>query len=103
VRARNPALYMTQALAGQCVVQDIDVKRAELPFEFMLNALRLAGGFELPLFTERTGMPLSALQAGLSQAQTLGLLEMAGDHVQPSKRGFDFLNDLQALFLPAAH
>ena len=102
VRARSPALYMTQALAGQCVVQDADVKRGELPFEFMLNALRLAGGFELPLFAERTGMPLSALQAGLQQAQTQGLLTVDGTHVQPSTRGFDFLNDLQALFLPAA-
>jgi oxygen-independent coproporphyrinogen-3 oxidase len=102
VRARNPALYMTQALAGQCVVQDMDVKRAELPFEFMLNALRLAGGFDLSLFTERTGMPLSALQAGLQQAQTQGLLTVDSTHVQPSVHGFDFLNDLQALFLPAA-
>ncbi|MGB4359322.1 MAG: radical SAM family heme chaperone HemW, partial [Rhodoferax sp.] len=72
VRARNPELYMTQALAGQCVVQDSDIKRAELPFEFMLNALRLAGGFDIGLFAERTGMPLSALQAGLQQAQTQG-------------------------------
>jgi oxygen-independent coproporphyrinogen-3 oxidase len=101
VRARNPELYMTQALAGQCVVQDSDVKRAELPFEFMLNALRLAGGFDIGLFAERTGMPLSALQAGLQQAQTQGLLIVDGAHVQPSVRGFDFLNDLQALFLPA--
>ena len=102
VRARNPVLYMSQALAGQCMVQDMDVKRSELPFEFMLNALRLAGGFDLPLFTERTGMPLSALQAGLHQAQTQGLLTVDGNHAQPSVRGFDFLNDLQALFLPAA-
>ncbi len=102
VRARNPALYMSQALLGQCVVQDQDVKRSELPFEFMLNALRLAGGFDLPLFTERTGMPLSALQAGLQQGQAQGLLSMEGNHVQPSARGFDFLNDLQALFLPAS-
>ena len=102
VRARNPDLYMAQALAGQCVVQDSDVKRGELPFEFMLNALRLAGGFDAGLFAERTGMPLSALQAGLQQAQTQGLLTVDGTHVQPSVRGFDFLNDLQALFLPAA-
>jgi len=102
VRARNPELYMTQALAGQCVVQDDEVKRAELPFEFMLNALRLAGGFDVGLFAERTGMPLSALQAGLQQAQAQGLLRVDGTHIQPSVRGFDFLNDLQSLFLPAA-
>ena len=101
VRVRDPARYMTHAMAGQCVVQDNEVKRAELPFEFMLNALRLADGFELSLFAERTGMPLSAVQAALEQAQVQGLLVRQGDHVRPSARGFDFLNDLQALFLPA--
>jgi len=100
VRLRDPARYMLQALAGACVAQENEVKRSELPFEFMLNALRLGGGFDLSLFAERTGMPLSAVQAGLDQAQQQGLLERTGEHVQPSARGFDFLNDLQALFLP---
>ena len=68
----------------------------------MLNALRLAGVLSCRCFTERTGMPLSALQAGLQQAQTQGLITVDGTHAQPSVRGFDFLNDLQALFLPAA-
>jgi oxygen-independent coproporphyrinogen-3 oxidase len=101
VRVRDPARYMTQAMASQCVAQENEVKRSELPFEFMLNALRLADGFELSLFAERTGMPLSAVQAALTQAQAQGLLAREGDHVRPSARGFDFLNDLQALFLPA--
>ena len=101
VRVREPARYMTNATAGQCVAQENEVKRLELPFEFMLNALRLADGFDLNLFAERTGMPLSAVQAGLAQAQVQGLLLRDADHVRPSARGFDFLNDLQALFLPA--
>ncbi|MDD2883027.1 MAG: radical SAM family heme chaperone HemW [Rhodoferax sp.] len=101
VRLRDPARYMTQALAGQALAQDDDVKRRELPFEFMLNALRLADGFDLSMFAERTGMPLSAVQAALAQAQAQGLLLRDGEHVRPSARGFDFLNDLQALFLPA--
>jgi oxygen-independent coproporphyrinogen-3 oxidase len=93
---------MTQALMGQCVAQEFEVKRAELPFEFMLNALRLAGGFDLAMFAERTGMPASAVFAALEQAQTRGLIERDGTHIQPSARGFDFLNDLQSLFLPAS-
>ena len=101
VRVRDPARYMTSAMAGLCVAQENEVKRSELPFEFMLNALRLADGFDLNLFAERTGMPLSAVQAGLAQAQVQGLLLRDADHVRPSARGFDFLNDLQALFLPA--
>ncbi len=101
VRLRDPARYMAQAMIGQCVAQEHEVKRAELPFEFMLNALRLAEGFELPLFAERTGMPLSAVQAALAQGEAQGLLLREGAHVKPSARGFDFLNDLQALFLSA--
>ncbi len=83
------------------MAQENEVKRSELPFEFMLNALRLADGFELSLFAERTGMPLSAVQAALAQGQAQGLLMRDADHIKPSVRGFDFLNDLQALFLPA--
>ena len=102
VRLRDPARYMAQAMAGQCVAQEHEVKRAELPFEFMLNALRLAQGFDLKLFPERTGMPQSAIQAALKQAQTQGLITIESDWVKPTVRGFDFLNDLQSLFLPAA-
>jgi oxygen-independent coproporphyrinogen-3 oxidase len=102
VRLRDPARYMTQAMAGQCVAQEHEVKRAELPFEFMLNALRLAQGFDAKLFPERTGMPASAIQAALIQGQSQGLITIASGWVRPTLRGFDFLNDLQSLFLPAA-
>jgi oxygen-independent coproporphyrinogen-3 oxidase len=101
VRLRDPARYMTQAMAGQCVAQEHEVTRAELPFEFMLNALRLAQGFDVKLFPDRTGMPASAVEAALKQGQTQGLLTVASDWVKPTARGFDFLNDLQSLFLPA--
>jgi oxygen-independent coproporphyrinogen-3 oxidase len=102
VRFREPSLYMDKALVGEAVAQETEVARAELPFEFMLNALRLKDGFGLPAFSERTGLPPSALQAGLAAAEARGLLERDGARVWPSPRGFDFLNDLQALFLPAA-
>lgn len=102
VRLRDPARYMSQAMLGQALAQDVDVSRSELPFEFMLNALRLADGFDLPLFTERTGLPFSAITRALDQAQAQGLLERDFQHAKPTVRGFDFLNDLQALFLPVA-
>lgn len=101
VRTRHPELYMTQALLGQCIAVDEDVKRKDLPFEFMLNTLRLADGFDLSLFAERTGLPLTALSARLEIAESRGLLVREGTHIRPSSRGFDFLNDLQAIFLPA--
>ena len=100
VRTKNPTAYMTHALQGQCVALDEDVKRSELLFEFMLNALRLANGFDLSLFTERTGMPLSVLKPGLDQALAKGFIAWEGARIRPSTLGFDFLNDLQSLFLP---
>jgi putative oxygen-independent coproporphyrinogen III oxidase len=99
VRYREPNLYMANALAGKAVAQDDDVPRAELPFEYMLNALRLRDGFELPKFTERTGLPLTSIQKGLAEGERKGLLERDGVRVRPTVRGFDFLSDLQALFL----
>jgi putative oxygen-independent coproporphyrinogen III oxidase len=99
-RFRDPATYIRQALVGQCVSSDEEVARAELPFEFMLNATRLKQGFELERFSERTGLPRSALQAALARAEERGLLARDFVRAWPTERGFDFLNDLQALFLP---
>jgi len=102
VRLRDPARYLTQALAGNALAQENEVSRAELPFEFMLNALRLADGFELQQFAERTGLALNTIAAALDEAERQGLLTRSLTHAQPTARGFDFLNDLQALFLPTA-
>jgi coproporphyrinogen III oxidase-like Fe-S oxidoreductase len=77
-----------------------EVPRADLPFEFMLNTLRLLDGFHLSDFTARTGLPLSALEPGLSQALAKGLLAREGERVWPTEHGLDFLSDLQSLFLP---
>ena len=102
VRYREPRLYMDNALAGQPLAQDDEVARADLPFEFMLNALRLREGFALAQFTERTGLALSAIEQPLQEAERRGLIERDLARVRPTERGFDFLSDLQALFL-AAH
>lgn len=100
VRFREPALYMEKALAGHCLAQDAEVSRTDLPFEYMLNALRLKDGFGLQQFSERTGLAITAIQKGLEEAERKGLIERDFSRVKPSVRGFDFLNDLQALFLP---
>jgi putative oxygen-independent coproporphyrinogen III oxidase len=99
-RWREPARYMAQALAGQALSQEQEVSRAELPFEFMLNALRLREGVPRAMFSERTGMPASAIDAAVEQAVQQGLLRAGLQRLQPTERGFDFLSDLQALFLP---
>ena len=98
-RFREPRLYMEKALEGNAVTQDIEVSRADLPFEFMLNALRLKEGFKLQDFVEKTGLPFTAIAQGLDEAERKGLIERDFVHVKPTERGFDFLNDLQSLFL----
>ncbi len=108
VRWREPAAYMKNALAGQAVSNQHEVSRRDLPFEYMLGALRLKEGFELERYVQRTGLPLSSVQATLEQARQRGLIEteqasgLPFGHVRPTARGFDFLSDLQSLFLPAA-
>ena len=101
VRFREPKLYMDNALAGQAVAQDDEVARADLPFEYMLNALRLKEGFALQDFADRTGLPLSAIQQGLKEAEQKGLIQRDFARVRPTERGFDFLSDLQTMFLAA--
>lgn len=100
VRFREPQLYMKQALQGDPVTHSEDVSREDLPFEFMLNALRLKEGFALSDYMERTGLALTSIQKGLKEAEQKGLIERDWTRVWPTLRGFDFLSDLQALFLP---
>ena len=99
VRVREPRLYMERAQAGDAVVSADEVTRKALPFEFMLNALRLKEGFTLLQFMERTGLPLSAIAPALEQAERKGLIGRDATRVWPTERGFDFLSDLQELFL----
>ncbi len=99
VRYREPKLYMEKAMQGNAVTQDAEVSRADLPFEFMLNAMRLKDGFKLQDFSEKTGLPITAIQQGLQEAESKGLIERDFVRVKPTGRGFDFLNDLQSLFL----
>ncbi len=100
VRLRDPQRYMDAALPGNAIAQEHDVRRADLPFEFMLNALRLREGFALADFTARTGLAVTAIEQGLREAEARGLVERDMERVWPTARGLDFLSDLQALFLP---
>ena len=99
VRWREPAAYMAKALAGQAVSNETTVAAGDLPFEFMLNALRLKDGVELGLFAERTGLSPTQLDAAIDQGVQRGLLQRQGALLVPTARGFDFLSDLQQLFL----
>ncbi len=95
-RIKQPREYL---LSENSLVEDRVVPADEVPFEFALNALRLTDGFPPGLFSERTGLPLLALEAGLQEAEKKGLLERDWQRIRPSPRGRLFLNELLALFL----
>lgn len=99
VRFRDPMLYMQQARKGEAVTQSTEVSRQDLPFEFMLNALRLREGFDLADYVDRTGLAVTSIQQGLQAAEKAGLIGRDLHRVWPTPKGFDFLSDLQALFL----
>jgi oxygen-independent coproporphyrinogen-3 oxidase len=99
-RWRNPRDYMDKALAGKAVLGAAEVAAEDLPFEFMMNALRLTAGFRVSMFQERTGLPFAALMPALRRAESLGLLQFDRHQVAPTLRGQRFLNDLLQLFLP---
>ncbi len=101
-KQRTPTLYLQCAGTPASRVDVRSIDPAELPFEFMLNALRLRQGFALARFAERTGLPLSAIARPLEEAERRGLVLRDLHDVRPSERGFDFLNDLLELFLPAS-
>ena len=96
-KTRQPADYLNPDkpfLAGSATLA-----AADLPFEFLMNALRLTDGVELKLFSQRTGLSVAALQAGLQQAQQRGLLSEDPERLAPSVQGQLFLNDLLHIFL----
>jgi oxygen-independent coproporphyrinogen-3 oxidase len=100
VRYRTPSEYLAQAERGHFVAQENEIARADLPFEFMLNALRLVDGFAVQDFTERTGLALTAIEKPLQLAEAKGLITRDWQRIAPTTRGLDFLSELQELFLP---
>jgi putative oxygen-independent coproporphyrinogen III oxidase len=101
-RRRKPETYMRTALAGDAIDESRAVAVEELPFEFMLNALRLVEGFPAELFERRTGLALHTIARELEQAERDGLVERDVAAVRPTPKGQRFLNELLERFLPAA-
>jgi putative oxygen-independent coproporphyrinogen III oxidase len=99
-RSRKPQAYLRGASEGKPLQESREVLAAELPFEFMLNALRLIDGFPVALFTQRTGLPITVIAAQLQAAESAGLLERDHVSIRPTPKGRRFLNDLLEPFLP---
>jgi oxygen-independent coproporphyrinogen-3 oxidase len=100
MRSKNPREYMRRVDEGTAVAEERRLERSDLVFEFMMNALRLPQGFAVAAFQERTGVPISAAERGLAQAESRGLIRRDHERVQPTERGQRFLNDLLEIFLP---
>ena len=100
VRERHPETYM-QAMEskGNALIESREVSAKDLPFEFMLNTLRLTNGVETKTFSERTGLPLHVISKGLEEASKKGLLDDNPTALKATDLGLRYLNNLQEMFL----
>ncbi|MFP4155039.1 MAG: radical SAM family heme chaperone HemW [Halothiobacillaceae bacterium] len=98
-RHRHPEQFMRLAGTHEAFTETTVAER-DLPFEFMLNALRLRAGFAVPVFFERTGLPISQVQDTLTGAERDGLIDWDITRIRPSDTGWRYLNDLLQRFLP---
>jgi putative oxygen-independent coproporphyrinogen III oxidase len=99
MRYKQPRSFMTEAMKGNTIQEHKQVVTRDVPFEFMMNALRLNAGFPISLFTERTGLPINIIAHELTLAEARGLIVRDHLMIQPTDKGRLFLNDLLALFL----
>lgn len=100
-RPKHPAAYLAARQTGEFAQERRWIGAEELPFEFMMNALRLNQGFPRRLFAERTGLPFEAAEGALLKAMKQGFIEVDGETLRPTVRGRHFLNELLMLFLAA--
>ena len=100
VRERHPETYMNaMETKGNALIESREITAKDLPFEFMLNALRLTDGVNTNTFSERTGLPLSVISKGLDQASKKGLLDENPSKLKATEMGLRYLNNLQEMFL----
>ena len=101
MRYKQPKEYLAKARMGESLIQTRqELTVADRGFEFMMNALRLTGGFDTPLFQEHTGLPIAVVKQQLDEAEQRGLLVHDHLRIKPTVLGRRFLNDLLQIFLP---
>jgi len=98
-RHKHPKAFMENAEAGNAVDNSWLIAQQDLSFEFMMNALRLTGGFDADLFQARTGLPLITVAKHLSEATEKGLITQNQQRIEPTLLGQRYLNDLLTIFL----
>ena len=97
MKPKSPEDYMAQFNSDQNSIPVVNINN--LSFEFMLNALRLKGGFSAKLFESRTGQNFQTIGKQINNAKNLGLIDIMNDRIVPTEKGFNFVNDLQEMFL----
>jgi len=96
-KTRLPKDYLNPAKSFQAGEKTLT--NDEMPFEFLMNALRLTAGVESRLYPERTGLPLESLEEHRREAEQSGLLQVEPSRLAATERGQLFLNDLLQKFL----
>lgn len=99
MRWKHPKAYLENVANGRPVQEENQVDAASLPFEFLMNALRLSDGFHPSLFEARTAQALTLILRRLRAAETQGLLAVGPERIAPTEKGRRFLNVLLQQFL----
>jgi oxygen-independent coproporphyrinogen-3 oxidase len=101
-KIKHPRDYLAHAGTPAAIGADAPVAHADLPLEFLMNALRLAQGFTVSQYEARTGTPFAPLVSQVRRLTEEGLLSVEADRIAPTPRGRRFLNVLLEKFLPDA-
>ena len=99
-KIKHPRDYLAHAGTPAAIGADAPVAHADLPLEFLMNALRLLDGVPAALLSARTGLTLEALQPLLEPARQRGLLESDPERLRATAQGLRFLNELLQMFVP---
>ena len=105
MRYKNPKEYLFKSTVDTnspdiLLQEQHEVSKNDRQFEFLMNALRLTGGFEIALLQERTGLSITGIQQQLNEAEQRGLIIRNHSYMEPTLTGKRFLNDLLQIFLP---
>ena len=99
-KKKSPQKYMDGAKNYKVISRDHRISPEDLPGEFMMNALRLKRGFNVGLFTQRTGLDIKAILPAIEKGKQLGFLSLSEGNLKPTDLGYRFLNNLIQLFIP---
>ncbi|MER2504929.1 MAG: radical SAM family heme chaperone HemW [Azonexus sp.] len=99
MRWKHPNAYLENVRGGSPIQETNEVAASQLPFEFLMNALRLAAGFQPALFEARTAQPITRILPQLRAAAADGLVDIDAERIAPTVRGRRFLNVLLERFL----